>query len=369
MDITKKEDTTALAVIITSEAWHNKFVPSETLALQAIKEKPEKQHLLQGIRPALISSAVVARQIKSLDTLEGLPPYLSNDIMSQMSIRALQTEFIRIEDENPERADSVNVMLTVGLRQLLQDMALLYVRAGTKDYTKEELDTLLAGCERCVLQKFGSLSFADIKAAFECAAADPKLKAYGSLNVQFLMEVLTAYQTRRNKALAAVLDEAVAIEKAQLEAEQLQQRNEAAYKHALWELRCLQTENTKHERFHSCPAHFAKRFAEEGIFAEMSKDAKLALYVESMQHLAFDLLKDAPKSRGDKARKSLIAYLQKAQIKPICSNRLGSDNPFAARGTNTVFDYYKPEAHFKECAQMYYAKKQYLKNIMPYTKP
>lgn len=367
MDIVKVEETTALAVIVTPEAWYRKNIPAETQAVQVIRA--EKRHLLQGIRPALVNSAVVARQVKSIDTLVGLPPYLSNDIMSQMSIRALQSEFVRIEDDNPDTANSVNVMLTIGLRQLLQDMALLYVRAGTKDFTKEELDVLMSGCERCVLQNFGGLSLTDIKGAFELAAADSNIKAYGSLNVQFLSQILTAYQTRRNRALSAVLDEAAAIEKAAIQAAQLEQRNEAAYKHALWELRCLQAENTKHEQFHSCPTHFAKRFSEEGIFAEMTKEEKLALYVESMQHLAYDLLKDAPKIRGDKARKSLNAYLQKAQIKPIPSNRLGSDNPFAARGANKSFNYDKPEEQFKEFAQMYYAKKVYHKNIMIFTKP
>jgi len=279
--------------------------------------------------------------------------------MRQMSLRALRSELQRLGND-PNQISRVAVVKSVlfgDLQAQLKRVAALYIRADTKAYSPDDVDFLLQACENLVNEKFAGFSIVEIECAF-AHAADVDFCAYGALNVQLLSQVLQMYQTRRNKALNAVLDQIAKDSQNIAHLQTVAAKNSDAYDAALAELRALQVQNKTHQCFHTCPHHYAKRFVEEGIF-EVSPNDKKILWAEAQAHLAYDLLNDAPTPN---VRKALSAFLLQINVVPTPSGRKVRSDVFRAN-LSPAFEYSKPETHFKEFAQTYYAKKLYFCNI------
>ena len=352
--------TTTTQIAISKETtikdWYGIALAMECAALGTLRNTPNG---LCGLPPKEALYAVVAKQVTSLDALTGLSRENAQQLMQQMSVRTLRAELQRLGKDAAQasRAAAVTGVLSEGLQKQLKRVAALYIRADTKAYSSEDVDFLLQACENLVNEKFASFSIVEIECAF-AHAAEVDFCAYGALNVQLLSQVLQAYQTRRNKALNAVLDQTtknadnIAFLKTKAD------KNSDAYVAALEELRALQVRNTTHQTFHSCPHHNAKRFLEEGVF-ELSAEDKKTLWAEANAQLAYDLLNDAPTIN---ARKALQAYLEQIKVVPVPSGRKVRSDVFKAN-LSPAFEYSEPAKHFKEFAQNYYAKKMYFCNI------
>jgi peptidoglycan hydrolase-like protein with peptidoglycan-binding domain len=352
--------TTTRQIAITKETtpnqWYNIALAMECVALTKLRSAPNG---LCGLPPKEALYAVVAKQVTSLDALTGLSRENAQLIMQQMSVRTLRAELQRLGKDNTQvgRASVVSTVLTADLQKQLKRVAALYVRADTKAYSPDDVDFLLEACENLINEKFASLSIAEIECAF-AHATEVDFCAYGALNVQLLSQVLQAYQTRRNKALNAVLDQTAKDSQNIAHLQTVAEKNDVAYTQALGELEKLRVKNTTHKCFHTCPHHYIKRFLADGII-EVTPEAKREIWGEAQQQLAYDLLNDAPPTTDKKALK---AYLTANNIAPLPSLRIVRSDYFKAN-LSPAFDYSKPETQFKEFAATYYAKKLYFCNI------
>jgi len=346
----------AITATTTVNQWYSVALPMECAALGALKATPNG---FCGLSAKEALYAVVAKQVVSLDMLTGVSYENAQLLMQQMSVRTLRAELQKLANDPSQyrRLAEHSGVLNDGLRKQLKRMSALYIRADAKAYSVEDINFLLEACEKLVKEKFAGFSIVEIECAF-AHAADVDFCAYGALNVQLLSQVLQMYQTRRNKALNAVLDQ-IAKDKTNVDMLQtVAAKNSDAYVVALAELRALQAVNKTHQCFHTCPHHYAKRFVEEGVF-EVSPNDKKILWAEAQAHLAYDLLNDAPTPN---VRKALSAYLLQINVVPTPSGRKVRSDVFRAN-LSPAFEYSKPETHFKEFAQTYYAKKLYFCNI------
>jgi hypothetical protein len=341
-------------IATTVKQWYNAALPTECAAIATLISKPNG---LKGLNPRVAILAVTAHTIKTFDALSGLHPNTANDLMGQLSIRTLQTEIIRNELGAPNRAAAAATVLNAGLKNKLRQISLLYLGAGTKNYSDADADFLLNACLACVLDDFKTLSIEEIELAFKYAA-DTDFKAYGALNVQLLSQVLTAYKTRRNALISAVIDEANKIKGNIEHLQTVADKNHAAYVAELAELRALQVENTKHQRFHTCPTHWVKKFLEDGVLIVQPEEKK-AIFAEARAHLAYDLLNEAPNLA---ARKSLAKYIETVGIVPVPSGRIIASDVLRMN-LSPAFDYKNCDTAFPKHAEIYYAKKIYFYNL------
>jgi hypothetical protein len=347
---------------ISTTTTRNQFVkiafPMQCAAIRTLAAKPNGLCGMSGENTAL---AVWANQLTNADALAGLLPSVATETMRLMSLRTLKKELAYLEckgdPKSQARAVVVGTVLSAGLREKLQSLALLCLNGKTEKYSEQETNHLLQACETFVLSRYAALSLDEIEAAFIDAAANG-LKAYGVFNLQVLGDVLGAYKPRRDAALNAVLDQVAKDSQNITHLQTIAAKNSDAYDAALAELRALQAVNKTHQCFHTCPHHYAKRFVEEGIF-EVSPNDKKILWAEAQAHLAYDLLNDAPTPN---VRKALSAFLLQINVVPTPSKRKVRSDVFRAN-LSPAFEYSKPETHFKEFAQTYYAKKLYFCNI------
>lgn len=346
--------TLSNTIATTIKQWYNTALPTECAAIATLNGKPNG---LNGLTPRVAVLAITAHTVKSFDALNGLSANTANDLMSQLSIRTLQSEIARNELAAPTRAAAAETVLNAGLKQKLRTIALMYLGAGTKNYSEADADFLLNACLSCVLDDFKSLSIDEIELAFKYAA-DTDFKAYGALNVQLLSQVLTAYKTRRNALISAVIDEANKIQSNISHLQTVADKNHAAYVTELAEFRALQVENTKHARFHTCPTHWVKKFVEDGVLV-VQPDEKKHIFAEARAHLAYDLLNEAPNLA---ARKSLAKYLESKGITPIPSGRIIASDVLRMN-LAPAFDYKNPADAFPKHTELYYAKKIYFYNL------
>jgi len=357
---TRTITTTPQQLAITKETtikdWYGIALAMECVALTKLRNAPNG---LCGLPPKEALFAVVAKQVTSLDALTGLSRENAQQLMQQMSVRTLRAELQRLGKDAAQatRAAAVTGVLSEGLQKQLKRVAALYIRADTKAYSPDDVDFLLQACENLVNEKFASFSIFEIECAF-AHAAEVDFCAYGALNVQLLSQVLQAYQTRRNKALNAVLDQIAKDSQNIAHLQTIAEKNDVAYTQALGELKALRVKNNVHKCFHTCPHHYIKRFLADGII-EVTPEAKREIWGEAQQQLAYDLLNDAPPTTDKKALK---AYLTANNIAPLPSLRIVRSDYFKAN-LSPAFDYSKPEAQFKEFAATYYAKKLYFCNI------
>ena len=346
--------TLSNTIATTIKQWRNNTLPMECAAMRILMKKPNG---LDGLSPDTAIVAVTAHTVKSFDALNGLSANTANELMSQLSIRTLQSEIVRNELAAPTRAAAAETVLNAGLKQKLRMIALLYLGAGTKNYSEADADFLLNACLSCVLDDFKSLSIDEIELAFKYAA-DTDFKAYGALNVQLLSQVLTAYKTRRNALISAVIDEANKIKGNISHLQTVADKNHAAYVSELAEFRALQVENTKHARFHTCPTHWVKKFVEDGVLV-VQPDEEKHIFAEARAHLAYDLLNEAPNLA---ARKSLAKYLESKGITPIPSGRIIASDVLRMN-LAPAFDYKNPADAFPKHTELYHAKKIYFYNL------
>lgn len=352
--------TTQLA--INKATTRNGFVkiafPMQCIAIRTLAAKPNGLFGMSGENTAL---AVWANQLTNVDALAGLLPSVANEAMRLMSLRTLKKELANLEckgdAQSQARAVVVSSVLSAGLREKLQSLALLCLNGKTEKYSEAETNHLLQACENFIFSKYASLSLDEIEAAFIDAAANG-LKVYGVFNLQVLGDVLGAYKPRRDIALNAVLDQIAKDSNNIAYLQTIAEKNNVAYTQALGELEKLREKNTIHQCFHTCPHHYIKRFLADGII-EVTDEAKRDIWREAQQQLAYDLLNDAPPTT---CKKALKAYLAAQNIVPLPSLRIVRSDIFKAN-LSPKFDYSKPETHFKEFAQTYYAKKLYFCNI------
>jgi hypothetical protein len=347
---------------ITTTTTRNQFVkiafPMQCAAIRTLAAKPNGLCGMSGENTAL---AVWANQLTNADALTGLLPSVAQETMRLMSLRTLKKELAYLEGKgdpkSQARAVVVGTVLSAGLREKLQSLALLCLNGKTEKYSEQETNHLLQACETFVLSRYAALSLDEIEAAFIDAAANG-LKAYGVFNLQVLGDVLGAYKPRRDVALNAVLDQVAKDSQNIAHLQTIAEKNDVAYTQALGELEKLRVKNTVHQCFHTCPHHYIKRFLADGII-EVTDEAKREIWREAQQQLAYDLLNDAPPTTDKKALK---AYLTANNIVPLPSLRIVRSDVFKAN-LSPKFDYSDPAKHFKEFAQTYYAKKLYFCNI------
>jgi len=346
---------TALTVVDTNTTpnqWYNITMPASVAALSKVAQKPDG---FKGLSSKEALLATVAHTV-NVDALNGLAGETARNIMQQLALRTLQTDFQRLESSAPTRANVVATVLNTVLKTKLKHFALMYIRADTKAYSEAERDELLDICEKTIREDFGMLSIAEIERAFAEAAQTPEFSAYGALNVKVVFDVLKPYLKRRNLALSTILDEQKKIEDDIAALQNIAGKNDKAYEEAKAQLLALQKVNKTHKTFHTCPAHYVRRFMSEGL---MHCEDKKAVYAEACAQLAYDLLIVAPTVN---ARKSLAAFLTQKGITPAHSTQV-IDSDVIKQHTKATLDYFKPEAEFKTLSELYYAKKLYLCNI------
>lgn len=357
---TQNTQITATPAPTTLREWFSVALPMPMLeAIEMQKKQPRTD--IGDLPLRAISLAVVAHKVKSLDAVGLLPPPLRPNAISHLSLR---TMFELLEEGiSGGRAEILRLQYNVGVDTLVDNLALQYFGARLVSSPQDADGQILRnGIAEAIRRDYAMLSPAEITEAFAVMSKNEDIKAYGKLTVQFLHSILGAYKSARNRALNVMLDKEAAIQNNLTQLEIIA-KNDAAFEAAKSELADLALCNKKHKSFYTCPAHFVRRFVEEGLI-EFDAQAKLEFLREAKAYLANDIVVDAPNLTH---RKIAIAFVQKLGITQKVSPRDAGTSDLVKSMNIAGFDYTAPtQKQFNELANDYYAKMLYFQSIAPH---